>query len=120
MALAAWGLRPEAAMLGAQMASRLIAASESAYLSAWLARQRVAAEAPVALPAVAEQQQQRWSVDQPPRVQCLVAATASLTQAGGLHRMVLRGHAAALTCMLLSPTGIDLVTGGPAHEYVVH
>lgn len=114
MALAAWGLRPEAAMLRAQMASRLIAAAyDSAFLSSWLAQQRVAADAAASLLADAEPQQQQETADQPPQVQCLVAATASLTQAGGLHRMLLRGHAAPLTCMLLSPTGIDLVTGEP-------
>jgi hypothetical protein len=119
MALAAWGLRPEAAMLRAQMVARLITASDSAFLRAWLSRQRAAASAEASPPAASEQQQQQqqqqgraWGGEpSPPRVQCLVAETASLTQAGGLHRMLLRGHTAPLTCMLLSPTGIDLVTG---------
>ena len=118
MALAAWGLRPEAAMLRAQMVARLITASDSAFLRAWLSRQRAAASAEASDPAASQQQRQQersWGREpSPPRVQCLVAETASLTQAGGLHRMLLRGHAAPLTCMLLSPTGIDLVTG--AHQ----
>lgn len=117
MALAAWGLRPEAAMLRAQMVSRLISASGSAFLTAWLAQQRAAAAAAVALPAVSELKQQHlWGGKRPPLVQCLVAATASLTQAGGLHRMLLRGHASPLTSMLLSPSGIDLVTGDEAGD----
>lgn len=115
MALAAWGLRPEAAMLRAQMVARLITASDSSFLRGWLSRQRAAASAEASDPAASEQQRQQersWGGEpSPPRVQCLVAETASLTQAGGLHRMLLRGHTAPLTCMLLSPTGIDLVTG---------
>ena len=111
MALAAWGLRPEAAMLRAQMVARLLTAAASPFLAAWLAAQRAAAA--VALPAAAEVQQQPWTDGPPPVVQCLVPATTSLTQAGGLHRMLLRGHTAPLNAMLLSPSGIDLVTGRP-------
>lgn len=37
-------------------------------------------------------------------------------QAGGLQRMLLRGHTAPLTALLLSPTGTDLVTGSACGE----
>lgn len=108
MALAAWTLRPEAAMLRAQMVARLLSFPESPYLASWLAVQHA--------DAAEQQQQQRQQQEEgpvggPPAVRCLVPSTASLTQAGGLHRMLLRGHAAPLTAMLLTPSGIDLVTG---------
>ena len=35
----------------------------------------------------------------------------SLEQAGGLHRMVLRGHSAGINKVMLTPTGTDVVTG---------
>ena len=44
----------------------------------------------------------------------MLAAVTS--QAGGLQRMLLRGHTAPLTALLLSPTGTDLVTGSACGE----
>ena len=43
--------------------------------------------------------------------QALVPRTPSLEQAGGLHRMVLRGHSAGISKILLTPNGTDVVTG---------
>lgn len=37
-----------------------------------------------------------------------------MEQAGGLQRMTLRGHTAGLQKVLLSPSGIDVITGGSA------
>lgn len=45
------------------------------------------------------------------RVRCLQPKTVSLEQAGGLQRMTLRGHAAAVHKVLLTPGGIDVITG---------
>ena len=41
----------------------------------------------------------------------LMPRTASLEQAGGLHRMVLRGHTGPIGKVLLTPSGTDVVTG---------
>ena len=41
----------------------------------------------------------------------LLPKTASLEQAGGLHRMVLRGHSGPVQKVLLTPGGTDVVTG---------
>ena len=41
----------------------------------------------------------------------LMPKTASLEQAGGLHRMVLRGHTGPVGKVLLTPGGTDVVTG---------
>lgn len=41
----------------------------------------------------------------------LMPKTASLEQAGGLHRMVLRGHSGPIQKVLLTPGGTDVVTG---------
>jgi len=109
MALAAWMLRPEAAMLRAQMVARLLSFPESPYLASWLTAQH--ADAAEQQQQQQRQQQEEGHVGDPPAVRCLVPSTASLTQAGGLHRMLLRGHTAPLTAMLLTPSGIDLVTG---------
>ena len=47
-----------------------------------------------------------------PKVRALRAKGASMEQAGGLQRMTLRGHRAGLEKVLLSPSGIDVITGG--------
>ncbi len=44
-------------------------------------------------------------------MQCLLPKTPTLEQAGGLHRMVLRGHTGAILKTLLTPGGIDVITG---------
>ena len=44
----------------------------------------------------------------------LMPKTASLEQAGGLHRMVLRGHSGPIQKVLLAPGGTDVVTGIPS------
>lgn len=41
----------------------------------------------------------------------LMPKTASLEQAGGLHRMVLRGHSGPIQKVLLAPGGTDVITG---------
>ena len=45
------------------------------------------------------------------KVQALQPRGLSLEQAGGLQRMTLRGHSAGLQKVMLSPTGIDVITG---------
>lgn len=47
-------------------------------------------------------------------MRCLQPKTVSLEQAGGLQRMTLRGHAAAVHKVLLTPGGIDVITGAPS------
>ena len=44
-------------------------------------------------------------------VPCLYTRTASLEQAGGLQRMTLRGHTGGVSKVLLTPGGIDVITG---------
>jgi hypothetical protein len=44
-------------------------------------------------------------------VKCLETKTASLEQAGGLQRMTLRGHSAVVHKVMLTPGGIDVITG---------
>lgn len=44
-------------------------------------------------------------------VPCLYTRTASLEQAGGLQRMTLRGHTGGISKVLLTPGGIDVITG---------
>lgn len=46
-------------------------------------------------------------------ITALKPLTASLAQAGGLHRLTLRGHAAAVTALLLLPDGIHALSGDP-------
>ena len=43
-------------------------------------------------------------------VQALRVKGLSLEQVGGLQRMTLRGHSAGLLQVLLSPSGIDVIT----------
>lgn len=45
------------------------------------------------------------------KVRALTPRGMSLEQAGGLQRMTLRGHTAGLQKVLLSPSGIDVITG---------
>lgn len=61
---------------------------------------------------------QGWLAEQKQQIQessnaaqALVPRTPSLEQAGGLHRMVLRGHTAGISKVLLTPNGTDVVTG---------
>lgn len=42
---------------------------------------------------------------------CLFTRTPSLEQAGGLQRMTLRGHTGGISKVLLTPGGIDVITG---------
>lgn len=58
---------------------------------------------------LAEQKQQILTSNNAARA--LVPRTPSLEQAGGLHRMVLRGHTAGISKVLLTPNGTDVVTG---------
>ena len=44
---------------------------------------------------------------------CLFTRTPSLEQAGGLQRMTLRGHTGGISKVLLTPGGIDVITGTP-------
>ncbi len=67
----------------------------SCTMQAWLAQQ---------------QQQMRASSN---ITKALMPKTASLEQAGGLHRMVLRGHSGPIHKVLLAPGGTDVVTGIP-------
>ena len=55
-----------------------------------------------------QQQQMRASSN---IARALMPRTASLEQAGGLHRMVLRGHSGPVQKVLLTPGGTDVVTG---------
>lgn len=55
-----------------------------------------------------QQQQMRASRN---IARALMPKTASLEQAGGLHRMVLRGHTGPVGKVLLTPGGTDVVTG---------
>lgn len=55
-----------------------------------------------------QQQQMRASSN---IARALMPRTASLEQAGGLHRMVLRGHTGPIGKVLLTPGGTDVVTG---------
>lgn len=64
-------------------------------IQAWLAQQ---------------QQQMRASSN---ITKALMPKTASLEQAGGLHRMVLRGHSGPIQKVLLAPGGTDVITGIP-------
>ncbi len=47
----------------------------------------------------------------PESVCCLLPRSPSLEQAGGLHRMVLRGHTGGIMKVLLTSGGIDVITG---------
>lgn len=46
---------------------------------------------------------------------CLFTRTPSLEQAGGLQRMTLRGHTGGISKVMLTPGGIDVITGAPLH-----
>ena len=51
---------------------------------------------------------------------CLRTRTASLEQAGGLQRMTLRGHTGGVSKVLLTPGGIDVITGVPQRTHPAH
>eukprot|EP00884_Botryococcus_braunii_P009373 jgi/Botrbrau1/18437/Bobra.0072s0025.1 len=83
---------PTVSMLRSQMAGRLIGIQ--------IAKQM---QGPLLAPAPP-------LMDGDCRVRCLETKTASLEQAGGLQRMTLRGHTAAVHKVLLTPGGIDVIT----------
>ncbi|DBB08019.1 TPA: hypothetical protein ACH3X3_009392 [Trebouxia sp. C0006] len=83
---------PELPTLRPQMVGRLMAAHHSSRVAAWLSQQ---------------QEQMRASSN---ITKALMPKTASLEQAGGLHRMVLRGHSGPIQKVLLAPGGTDVVT----------
>ena len=45
---------------------------------------------------------------------CMFTRMPSLEQAGGLQRMTLRGHTGGISKVLLTPGGIDVITGTPS------
>ena len=55
-----------------------------------------------------QQQQMRGSSN---ISRALMPRTATLEQAGGLYRMVLRGHTGPIGRVLLTPGGTDVITG---------
>ncbi len=96
MSLSACLEHAPAPLLRAQMAGRLTTHATSPFLSAWLQRQREELAVAVAAPGMPVG---------------LLPKRATLAQAGGLQRMILRGHTAGITCILLSPAGVDVITG---------
>lgn len=80
------------------LAGRLMTAHLSPELQRWAEAQRVAAEGDAAAAAAAGK----------PRA--LQPQTPSLDQAGGLQRLVLRGHCGPVTKVLLAPSGTDAIT----------
>ncbi len=50
---------------------------------------------------------------------CLFTRTPSLEQAGGLQRMTLRGHTGGISKVLLTPGGIDVITGARLSDCAV-
>ncbi len=96
MSLSACLEHAPAPLLRAQMAGRLTAHATSPFLSAWLQRQREELAVAVAAPGMPVG---------------LLPKRATLGQAGGLQRMILRGHTAGISCILLSPAGVDVITG---------
>jgi WD40 repeat protein len=87
-----------AGLLRCLVAARLMTAPLSAGAAGWPAAQRAAVRADGAAAAA------RGA----PRA--LPPLTPSLDQAGGLQRLALRGHAGAVTRVLLTPSGTDAVT----------
>ncbi|KAL3139891.1 hypothetical protein ABBQ38_004185 [Trebouxia sp. C0009 RCD-2024] len=83
---------PELPTLRPQMVGRLMAAHHSSRVASWLAQQQ-------------QQMQTSSNIARP-----LMPRTASLEQAGGLHRMVLRGHTGPIRKVLLTPGGTEVVT----------
>ena len=96
MSLSACLQHAPAPLLGAQMAGRLTAHATSPFLAAWLQRQRHELAVAVASPGMPVG---------------LLPKQATLAQAGGLQRMILRGHTGGITSLLLSPAGVDVITG---------
>ena len=92
---------PGVPLLRSQMVGRLLAHATTPFLKDWSFMQRRARSATTVATA--------------PATGCnpvgLVPLSPSLSQAGGLQRMILRGHAAGITKILLSPTGVDVITG---------
>ena len=105
-------------VLGAQMASRLLAA-ERALLSprASPAAAGAPAVAPKLLqlpsPAAAARDKAADEEEEaerlPPAARGLRTATPSLQQAGGAARLVLRGHTSPVLRVLIAPNGVDVV-----------
>ena len=96
MSLSACMEHSPAPLLRAQMAGRLTAHATSPFLAAWLQRQQKELAVAVAAPGMPVG---------------LLPKRATLAQAGGLQRMILRGHTGGITCILLSPAGVDVITG---------
>ncbi|KAK9840975.1 hypothetical protein WJX81_003475 [Elliptochloris bilobata] len=86
---------PAVPLLRAQMLGRLMAATSAASLQARLATEEGAAE-----------EAGRHAAAPP----CLFSRAPSLEQAGGLRRLTLRGHAAGIVKVLLTPGGVDIIT----------
>eukprot|EP00891_Asterochloris_glomerata_P002441 jgi/Astpho2/2441/Aster-05689 len=97
---------PDVAMLRSQMLARLMT----------VPRLQVGAPFELMSPSVV----QEWCMTQldlarqqapgPESVCCLLPRSPSLEQAGGLHRMVLRGHTGGIMKVLLTSGGIDVIT----------
>ena len=102
MSLSACLEHPGVPLLRSQMVGRLLAHATTPFLQSWISQQRqaVAAGATAAVGGPAG----------------LMPVSASLSQAGGLQRMILRGHAAGITKILLSAAGVDVITGAMPHS----
>lgn len=85
-------------LLRCQLASRLMTAPLSFEMQNWLERQQ----------AEINRDASKLAAAGVPR--CLPPLTPSLDQAGGLQRLALRGHRAAVGKVLLTPSGTDAVT----------
>ena len=83
-------------LLRSQMVGRLLAHAGTPFLRAWLCEQRLALATGSPMSGVTVG---------------LLPLSASLSQAGGLQRMILRGHTAGITKVLLSASGVDIITG---------
>lgn len=49
--------------------------------------------------------------EEPKKLISLMTASPSLEQAGGLQRMTLRGHTGGVKKVLVTPGGVDVITG---------
>lgn len=96
MSLSACLEHPGVPLLRSQMLGRLLAHTGTPFLRAWLCEQRLALATASAAPGA---------------VAGLLPLSASLSRAGGLQRMILRGHSSGITKVLLSAAGVDIITG---------
>ena len=53
--------------------------------------------------------------EEPKKLISLMTASPSLEQAGGLQRMTLRGHTGGVKKVLVTPGGVDVITGRLSH-----